>query len=150
MEDMKIGIANDHAGYQMKEFLVGYLDSKGYDVYDFGCDSEQSCDYPDYAHPLAEAISKGELSRGISICGSANGISMTINKYSALRAAVCWDVELAELARSHNDANVCSLPARFIDNTKAAEIIDKFLATEFEGGRHQTRIDKIPIQGCKC
>ncbi len=145
MTKEKIGIACDHAGYQMKEFLVGYLDSKGFDVYDFGTDSEESVDYPDYAHPLADAIERGELPRGIALCGSGNGISMTLNKHQGIRAALCWTPELAALARQHNDANVCSLPARFIDNVTAAEIVDKFLSSEFEGGRHQRRVEKIPV-----
>lgn len=146
MKSMKIGIASDHAGYQMKEFMVGYLDSLGFDVHDFGTDSEQSCDYADYAHPLAEAIERGELPRGIALCGSANGIAMTLNKHQGIRAAICWLPEIAELARLHNDANVCTLPARFLDNTEATTIVDKFLNTEFEGGRHQLRIDKIAIK----
>jgi len=145
MNDMKIGIASDHAGYEMKEFLIGWLDAMGYDVHDFGCDSPESCDYPDYAHPLGYAIDNGELTRGITLCGSGNGISMAINKHPKVRAALCWNVEIAELARRHNDANVCSLPARFIDNTQAVNILEKFLGTEFEGGRHQKRIDKIPL-----
>ena len=148
MESKKIVIASDHAGYQMKEFLVGYLGSLGYDVYDFGCDSEESCDYPDYAHPLACAIERGELPCGISLCGSGNGISMTLNKHQGIRAALCWMPEIAELARRHNDANVCSLPARFIDNAEAVQIVDAFLATSFEGGRHARRIGKIPVAAC--
>ena len=146
MENKKIGIASDHAGYQMKEFLVGYLDGMGYDVHDFGTDNEESMDYPDVAHPLAFAVEQGELPRGIALCGSGNGISMALNKHQGIRAAICWTPELAELARLHNDANICSLPARFIENTEAAQIVDKFLATAFEGGRHQKRIDKIPVQ----
>lgn len=149
MEDKKIGVANDHAGYEMKEFIVGYLDSLGYDVFDFGCNSPASCDYPDYAHPLADAIEKGELPRGIAMCGSANGITMTLNKHQGIRAAICWTPEIAELARLHNNANVCSLPARFIDTDTARAIVDKFLNTEFEGGRHQARIDKIPLSAWK-
>lgn len=140
----KIGIAGDHAGYEMKEFLVGYLDSLGYDVYDFGTDSPESTDYPDYAHPLACAIEDGELPRGIALCGSGNGISITLNKHQGIRAALCWAPELATLARQHNDANVCSLPARFIDNDTAAKTVDNFLSAEFEGGRHERRRDKIP------
>ena len=111
MDNKKIGIASDHAGYQLKEFVIGYLDSKGYDVYDFGTNSEESCDYPDYAHPLAEAIEKGELPRGIAMCGSANGITMTLNKHQGIRAALCWEPEIASLARRHNNANVCTMPA---------------------------------------
>lgn len=143
--DKKIGIAADHAGYEMKEFLVGWLGAMGYEVHDFGCNSPESCDYPDFAHPLGYAIDNGELLRGITICGSGNGISMAINKHPKVRAALCWNAEIAELARKHNDANVCSLPARFIDNTEATDILEKFLNTEFEGGRHQRRINKIPL-----
>ncbi len=145
MEKQKIGIASDHAGYQMKEFLVGYLDSLGFDVYDFGTDSEESVDYPDYAHPLAEAIEKGELPRGIGLCGSGEGIAMTLNKHQGIRAALCWTPEIAELSRRHNDVNVVALPARFIDNVTAAAIVDQFLNTPFEGGRHERRIKKIPV-----
>lgn len=150
MDNKKIGVACDHAGYQLKEFVIGYLDSKGYDVYDFGCNSEVSCDYPDYAHPLAEAIEKGELPRGFAMCGSANGITMTLNKHQGIRAAICWEPEIASLARRHNNANVCSMPARFISTDTAREIVDIFLNTEFEGGRHQARIDKIPLKNCGC
>lgn len=148
MENKKIGIASDHAGYQMKEFIIGWLDSQGYDVHDFGCNSDESCDYPDYAHPLGYAIEGGELPRGIALCGSANGITMAINKHQGIRAAICWMPEIAGLARMHNDANVCSIPARFVDNAAAVEILEKFLGTEFEGGRHQKRVDKIPVS-CK-
>ena len=146
MDSKKIGIACDHAGYQMKEFLVGYLGAMGYDVHDFGTDSEESMDYPDVAHPLAFSIEQGELTRGIALCGSGNGISITLNKHEGIRAALCWTAEIAELARRHNDANVCSIPARFIDNDEATAIVDKFLTTGFEGGRHQNRIDKIPVR----
>lgn len=142
----KIGIASDHAGYSLKEFLTGYLDSKGYEVYDFGCDSEESCDYPDYAHPLAESIEKGDIPQGIGICGTGNGISMTLNKHQGIRAALAWTPEIAELGRRHNNANILTLPARYIDNDTAIKCVDAFLATEFEGGRHQRRIDKIPVK----
>lgn len=141
----KIGIACDHAGYQMKEFLVGLLGGRGFDVHDFGTHDETSVDYPDYAHPLAAAIESGELPRGIALCGTGNGISMALNKHRGIRAALCWEPEIAQLARLHNDANVCSLPARFIDNDTARDIVDLFLKTRFEGGRHQRRIDKIPV-----
>ena len=142
----KIGIASDHAGYEMKEFLIGLLDSKGFEVYDFGAPSAESFDYPDSAHPLACAIEKGELPMGIALCGSGNGISMTLNKHQGIRAALCWNPELAELARKHNNANVLSMHARFIDNDMAAAILDAYLNAEFEGGRHQRRIDKIPVK----
>ncbi len=142
----KIGIASDHAGYQMKEFFVGYLDSLGYDVHDFGCHSEESCDYPDYAHPLALAVENGEVPLGIGLCGSGNGMAMTLNKHRGIRAALCWNAEIATLARMHNDANVCVLPARFVDNVEATAIVDAFLAGKFEGGRHQRRIDKMEVK----
>ncbi len=142
----KIGIASDHAGFQMKEFLVGLLAARGYEVYDYGCSSEESCDYPDFAHALAVAIENGEVPLGIALCGSANGISMTLNKHQGVRAALCWLPEIATLARQHNDANVCSLPARFISNEEATAIVDSFLGATFEGGRHQRRVDKIAIR----
>ena len=145
MDDKKIGIACDHAGYELKELIVVYLGSKGYDVYDFGTFSPESVDYPDYAHPLAEAIEKGELSRGIAMCGSANGISMALNKHPHVRAAVCWCPEIAALARQHNNANVCSLPARFITEEQAAAILDAFFEAEFEGGRHERRVEMIDL-----
>jgi ribose 5-phosphate isomerase B len=145
MANMKIGLAGDHAGYELKEFVVGWLEGMGFEVHDFGCVSRDSCDYPDFAHPLGFAIDNGELACGVTICGSGNGISMAINKHPKVRAALCWTEEISELARQHNDANVCSLPARFIDNTMAAGILEKFLATEFEGGRHQKRVDRIPM-----
>lgn len=145
-DDKKIGIASDHAGYELKEYLIGYLDAKGFDVHDFGTDSPESTDYPDYAHPLAEAIEKGELPRGLAMCGSGNGINITLNKHQGIRAALCWEPEIATLAREHNDANVCTLPARYLTNDEATRIVDQFLNTAFEGGRHQRRIDKIPVK----
>ncbi len=149
MDNKVIGVASDHAGYEMKEVIIGYLMACGYPVKDYGCHSSASVDYPDYAHPLAEGIEKGDCCMGIALCGSANGISMTLNKHQDIRAAICWKPELAVLARQHNDANVCSLPARFIDNKTACDIIDSFLGTAFEGGRHQIRIDKIRIKNNK-
>lgn len=146
----KIGIASDHAGYEMKEFLVGYLDAMGYEVLDFGTHSPDSVDYADFAHPLAEAIENGELERGIALCGSGEGMTMTLNKHQGIRAALCWNTELASLARRHNDANVLVMPARFIEPEVALEIVNTFLHTDFEGGRHQRRIEKIPVPGlCK-
>lgn len=130
----------------MKEFIVGYLDGMGYDVHDFGTHDETSVDYPDFAHPLANAIENGELPSGIALCGTGNGISMALNKHQGIRAALCWETEIAHLARQHNDANICSLPARFIENNDAAAIVDAFLKTPFEGGRHQRRVEKIPIK----
>lgn len=144
----KIGIACDHAGYEMKEFLVGYLGAMGYEVFDFGTASPESVDYPDYAHPLAEAVEQGEVACGIGLCGSGEGMAMTLNKHRGIRAGLCWDREIASLIRRHNDANVIVFPARFITNDEAAAMVDTFLATEFEGGRHEARIEKIPV-GCK-
>lgn len=145
MEKGKIGIANDHAGYEMKEFLVGYLDAMGYDVFDYGTDSPESCDYPDFAHALANAIQAGEVPRGITLCGTGNGIAITANRHRGVRAGLAWNTEIAELIRRHNDANVLSLPARFIDNTEATRIVDTFLNTPFDGGRHQRRVEKIEL-----
>lgn len=143
---MKIAIACDHAGYEFKEKLVAYLREQGHEVKDFGAYSAESMDYPDTAHPMAEAVECGECEKGIALCGSGNGISMTLNKHQGIRAALCWTVELAWLARLHNDANVCSLPARFIPYEEAQEIVDRFLTTDFEGGRHQRRVEKIPVR----
>lgn len=139
----KIGIACDHAGYQMKELLVGYLSSKGFDVVDFGTYSEESIDYPDFGHALASAIEAGEMVRGIGLCGSGEGMAMTLNKHQGIRAGLCWNTEVAGLIRQHNNANVVVLPARFISNDEAMAIVEKFLSTDFEGGRHIARVEKI-------
>ncbi len=140
-----IAIASDHAGYRMKLGIIRFLEEKGYRVKDFGTGSEESVDYPDYGHPLAGAIEKGDFEIGISLCGSGNGINMVTNKHQGIRGAICWNTEIAMLARKHNDANICSLPARFIDLEMAKEIVHVFLNTHFEGGRHQNRIQKIPL-----
>ena len=139
-----LGIASDHAGFEMKEELKKFLKEKGYEVKDFGTHSPESMDYPDVAHPLAESVEKGEVSQGIALCGSGNGISMTLNKHQGIRAALCWNEELAALARQHNDANVLSLPARFISVDLAKRIVERFLESSFEGGRHLRRVNKIP------
>lgn len=147
MKKYKIGIACDHAGYEKKEIIKKYLQSlENYDVIDFGTSSADSVDYPDFAHFLGKAINSKNCDLGISLCGSGNGISMTLNKYANVRAALCWNNEISELARLHNDANICSLPARFISDDDALKIINTFLNTPFEGGRHQNRIDKMPIK----
>ena len=143
---MKLAIACDHAGYEIKEELKKYLEQKGHTVKDFGTNSPESMDYPDTAHPLAAAVENKEYDFGITLCGSGNGINMTANKHQGIRAALCWCVEISALARQHNDANVCSLPARFINLDLAKQIVDTFLSTDFEGGRHQRRIEKIPVQ----
>ena len=143
MEIKTIGLASDHAGYELKEFVKTYLQEKGIAYKDFGTDSEASCDYPDYAHPLALAVEEGTCYPGIAICGSGEGISMTLNKHQGIRAGLCWSAEIAGLTRQHNNANVVVLPARFISNDEAIAIVDKFLSTEFEGGRHIRRVEKI-------
>lgn len=143
----KIGIACDHAGYEMKEFLVGYLGSKGCEVLDFGTHSPESVDYPDYAHPLAKAIEEGELEQGVALCGSGEGMAITLNKHQAIRAGLAWIPEIARLIRQHNNANVIVLPARFVSNDEAVALLEAYFESEFEGGRHQRRIEKIPA-GC--
>lgn len=141
-----IAIACDHAGYPLKKEIIKYVESLGYQVKDFGCDSEDSCDYADYAHPAANAVENGDCDFGIAMCGSGNGIQMTLNKHQGIRAALSWIPEIASLAKQHNDANILVMPARFIDLDMAKKIVDAYLATEFEGGRHQRRIDKIPVK----
>lgn len=146
LDQMKIAICADHAGFEMKKVIIDYLNSKDpVALKDFGTYSAESTDYADYAHPMASAVESGEFDYGISICGSGNGISMTVNKHQGIRAALCWNQEIAALARKHNNANVLSLPARFITEKQALEMIDIFFSTDFEGGRHQRRIDKIPM-----
>lgn len=140
-----IGIAADHAAYEMKEFLVGWLAAKGFEVVDFGCMSEESADYADYAHPLANAIESGEIPRGVALCGSGVGMSMTLNRHRGVRAGLCWCEEIARLTREHNNSNVIVLPARFVDNDTAMAMVDRWLTTDFEGGRHTPRIEKIEL-----
>ena len=144
-----IAICSDHAGYELKSIIEGYLEANNLEFEDFGTFSAESCDYPDFAHPAARAIEEGKCYPGIAMCGSGNGIAMTLNKHQGIRAALCWNTELASLARRHNDANVLVLPARFIEPALALQIVDTFLSTGFEGGRHQRRIDKIPLKDCK-
>lgn len=146
----KIAFASDHAGYELKLKLEKYVESKGYTVHDYGTHSEESCDYPDFAHPAALAVERGDCDFGIAMCGSGNGIQMTLNKHQGIRAALCWLPELAALARQHNNANFLVLPARFISYAEAVKIVDAYLGASFEGGRHQRRIDKIPVEGCNC
>ena len=139
----KIGIGGDHAGYEYKAKIIAKLESEGYTVTNFGPDSEASVDYPDYVHPLASAVEAGELDLGIAVCGSGNGVCMTVNKHQGVRGAQMWNAELAALARQHNNANIACIPARFVDYDLAEEMILTFLTTDFEGGRHQRRVDKI-------
>lgn len=140
-----IGLASDHAGFDMKSELIKWLKENGISVTDFGCYSAEPCDYPDFAHPLARAVSEGTCTVGISLCGSGNGINMVVNKYPSIRSALCWNEEISMLARSHNDANICALPARFIPVDLAIRIVSTFLETAFDGGRHLRRINKIPV-----
>ena len=143
----KIAMAADHAAYELKEIIKPYLISKGYEVIDFGTNSAESCDYADFAHPAARAVENGECDFGVAMCGSGNGIQITLNKHQKIRAALCWLPELASLARQHNDANFLVLPARFISAETAKEIVDAYLNASFEGGRHARRVAKIPVEG---
>ncbi|MDE5706442.1 RpiB/LacA/LacB family sugar-phosphate isomerase [Muribaculum sp.] len=142
----KVALCSDHAGYELKSIVEGYLTAQGIEYEDFGTFSAESCDYADFAHPCAKAVEEGRCYPAIGICGSGNGINMTLNKHQGIRSALCWEVELARLARAHNDANVLVMPARFIEPTLALAIVDEFLATPFDGGRHEKRIAKIPCQ----
>ncbi len=141
-----IGLAADHAGFELKEYVKARLEASGYPYKDFGTYDTTSCDYADFAHPLALAIEAGACGQGIAICGSGEGISITLNKHQGIRAALCWIPEIASLARRHNDANVLVMPGRFIDTDTAGRMVDVFLHTSFEGGRHRRRIEKIPVK----
>ena len=140
---MNILLANDHAGTSLKKEIKQVLEKKGYTVKNLGCDTEESVDYPDFAHPLAEEVSNNDNLKGIIICGSGIGVSMSANKHKGVRSALCWNKETAKLSRSHNNANVLSLPAKFLKKKEAIEIVEIFLNTDFEGGRHERRVDKI-------
>ena len=140
-----IGLASDHAGYALKQFVKQYLEEKGLPYKDYGTLNEESCDYPDFGHALARGIEQGEVFPGIAICGSGEGISMTLNKHQQIRAGLAGQPEIAHLIRQHNDANVLVMPGRFIDNDMARRIMDEFFQTDFEGGRHQRRVEKIPV-----
>lgn len=146
MERKTIGLASDHAGFELKQHVIAWLEAKGWAYKDFGTYSSDSCDYPDFAHPLAQAVEGGECYPGIAICGSGEGISMTLNKHQGIRAALCWRSDIAHLSRLHNDANVLVMPGRFIDAETADGIMEEFFATDFEGGRHEKRVAKIPVR----
>ena len=141
---MKFSIGNDHAGVEYKEAIVTYLKEEGHQVFNHGTDNNASVDYPDFIHPVAEDVSEQKVDLGIIICGSGNGAAMTANKHQKVRAALCWNKEIVALAREHNNANVLSLPARFISIPQALVMVETYLSTAFEGGRHQGRIDKMP------
>ncbi len=146
MDTKIIGLASDHAGYALKQFVKQYLDEKGLEYKDYGTLTEESCNYATYGHLLARGIEEGEVYPGIAICGSGEGIAMTLNKHQKIRAGLCWIPEIAHLIRQHNNANVLVMPGRFIDTDMARRIMDEFFQTEFEGGRHQKRIDEMPVQ----
>jgi ribose 5-phosphate isomerase B len=143
---LNLAIGADHAGFLLKEDIKVYLESEGHKVIDFGTTSSDPIDYPEFGHKVALSVQKGESELGFTFCGTGNGISMTANKYPQIRSALCWKKEIAVLAREHNDANVCALPARFITKEEAIEVVNAFLHTKFEGGRHERRINKIPIE----
>lgn len=143
---MKIGICSDHAGFEYKSKLIPSLEKQGYEMVDFGTHSEESMDYPDVAHPLAIAVEKGEVDCGIAMCGTGNGMAITLNKHQGIRAGLAWGTEIAKLVKSHNNANVLVMPARFISYKMVQEITKTWLETEFEGGRHERRIEKIPCK----
>ncbi len=142
-EPIKVAIGADHAGFQYKEIIRKHLEQAGFAVSDFGTYDESSVDYPDFAHPTASAVEEGKVSSGILICGSANGVAITANKHQGIRAAICWKTEIAQLAREHNNANIICIPARFVSPEEAIAMVNLFLKTEFEGGRHQNRVNKI-------
>ncbi|MES2589846.1 MAG: ribose 5-phosphate isomerase B [Bacteroidota bacterium] len=140
-----IPIGCDHAGFELKTKVIEFLEKKGYEMLDKGCYSLDSIDYPDFAHPVADFVEGNSDTLGILLCGSGNGINMTANKHQSIRAALCWTPEIAKLAREHNNANILTLPARFVSEEMGLEIVDVFLSTKFEGGRHQKRVEKIPL-----
>ena len=143
---MKIGICSDHAGYEYKAAIIAHLEKRGIEVTNFGTDSSASMDYPDVAHPLANAVAAGEVDLGVALCGTGNGMAMTLNKHQEIRAGLAWNEDIAKLVKQHNNANVLVMPARFIELESALKLVDIWLDTEFEGGRHQNRINKIPVK----
>ncbi len=143
---MKLSIGNDHAGTDYKKTILAYLESLGHEVKNYGTDSSDSVDYPDFVHPVAKDVENKNADFGVIVCGSGNGANMTANKHQGVRSALCWNTEIAALARQHNDANILSIPARFVSEKEALDFVKVFLETEFDGGRHQKRIDKIPTQ----
>ena len=145
--NVPVALCSDHAGFATKQAVIKYFETQGIPYKDFGTYSTESCDYPDFAHPCAEAVEKGECYPGIAVCGSGEGISMTLNKHQGIRAALCWIPEIAALSRQHNDANVLAMPGRFVSDDEAVEMVKTFFSTAYEGGRHQRRIDKLPV--CK-
>jgi ribose 5-phosphate isomerase B len=139
-----IALASDHAGYEKKQLIIRFFEENGIPFIDFGCYSNESCDYPDYAHAIAKAIDAGKYETGITFCGSGQGISITANKHQHVRSGLCWNSEIAKLAKEHNNANICAIPSRFVSDEEALAIVKSFLNAEFQGGRHAARIEKIP------
>jgi ribose 5-phosphate isomerase B len=148
MSDLVIAMASDHAGFARKQAIIRHFQEKGIKFHDFGCYSEESCDYPEFAHAIAKAVSNGEYPIGITFCGTGQGISITANKHQKIRSALCWNAEIAKLAREHNDANICAIPGRFVTDEEAIAIVDAYLNATFEGGRHQRRIDMMTVSDC--
>ena len=144
-EKIIIGLASDHAGFQLKQYVKEYLAARGYESEDYGCFNEESCDYPDYAHKLGGSIDNGGIATGIAICGTGQGMAISLNKHPHVRAALCWSPEIAHMARLHNNANVLVMPGRYISEEEAKSIMDEFFGTAFEGGRHERRVAKIPL-----
>jgi ribose 5-phosphate isomerase B len=145
---MKISIGNDHAGTDYKFAIIKHLEAKGYTINNYGTDAIESVDYPDFVHPVANDVANGKVDFGILICGSANGVAMTANKHQKVRAGICWTKEITALTRQHNNANIICIPARYTAVQQAIEMVDTFLETKFEGGRHQNRVNKIPVISC--
>ena len=143
---MKIAVGNDHAGYEIKLVVLEWLKEKGYEVKNFGTDSSESVDYPDFVHPVADAVESNECELGVLVCGSGQGVAITANKHQGIRAALCWIPEIARLARNHNNANIICIPGRYVERETAIQILEAFFSSSFEGGRHQFRVDKIPIK----
>jgi ribose 5-phosphate isomerase B len=143
---IKIAVGSDHAGFNIKQQIKDYLQKEGYTLKDFGAYSDDPSDYPDFAHPVASAVENGEFTYGIVVCGSGNGVNMVVNKHQGIRSALCWNKDIAHIVRLHNNANICALPGRYIDENEAKEIVDEFLKTEFEAGRHQRRVNKISLK----
>lgn len=148
-KNVNIALGSDHAGFYIKQHIIEYFEKKGLDHHDFGSYSDDITDYPDFAHPVAGSVEKGEFTFGIVVCGSGNGVNMVVNKYQGIRSALCWKKEVAHVVRLHNDANVCALPGRYITKEEAVSIVDEFINTRFEGGRHVKRINKIPVMDKK-
>ena len=146
LKEKIIALASDHAGFDKKQVIINYFKENSIPYRDFGCFSSESCDYADFAHPVAFAIENGENETAVTFCGSGQGVNMTANKHQKIRSALCWNSEIAALSRQHNDANICAIPGRFVTDAEAIEIVEKFLKSEFQGGRHARRIAKIPLQ----